>query len=248
MYDRLKEEVRKLVLTILAENREIDFHGFYAAKVVKQNGQKLELVFDDQRLKTKGGVDLHPALPGWGPTFAANTRVLVGWQEGDPSKPYVVGVWLGNGGLVSLTETFSQQRTWNGPNVLFEEMSGGAVMKGSAAVLLDVQGDLKRVHDIGGGAAPQKSTSNPNVTVNDLVGAERLFTVTFTVAMGGTAGPLFTAIFARQYALPPHAVVSLKSGTPFKFGGYISTPVNIIVSAGETWAAGQYEVTVQTGA
>jgi hypothetical protein len=114
-HDRLTNAIRKIVLDILVEHAEIDFRGFYSATVVSQSGKTLDVNFADKRLKTKSGVALCPTTPGQVPTLAKDTRVLVGWIDGNPDQPYIAGVWLGDGGLVSLDETFSQARRFIGP-------------------------------------------------------------------------------------------------------------------------------------
>jgi len=114
-HDRLTNAIRKIVLDILVDHAEIDFRGFYSATVVSQSGKTLDVTFADKRLKTKSGVALCPTTPGQVPTLAKDTRVLVGWIDGNPDQPYIAGVWLGDGGLVSLDETFSQARRFIGP-------------------------------------------------------------------------------------------------------------------------------------
>lgn len=260
--DRFKDAIREQVLSILAERSDIDFKALYAARVVKQDGQQLEVLFDDERLRSKAGIPLRPATPGQVPVFANGTRVLVGWIDGKEEAPYIVGVWLGNGGLVSLTETFSERRTWVGPLVEFKDVNGGGggvKVRGSAAPLLDVGGDglysgsltvtedVTRRHDLSGGDAPSVSAGS-NVTVNSTDGADRCFTVNFSVGMGGTTGNLFIATFDTAYDAAPMVIACLKSssaGAP-KLGGYESTTTTTTIKAGELWPQGDYSVTVMT--
>ena len=113
--DRLKTAIRKIVEDYLSERDAVDYRGFYAAKVVSQTGDELDLRFEDDRIRSKSSAPLCPATPGQVPVLTAGTRVLVGWIDGDPSEPYVVGVWLGDGGLKSLDETFTERRRFLGP-------------------------------------------------------------------------------------------------------------------------------------
>ena len=113
--DRLKTAIRKIVEDYLAERDAVDYRGFYAAKVVSQTGDELDLRFEDDRIRSKSSAPLCPATPGQVLVLTAGTRVLVGWIDGDPSEPYVVGVWLGDGGLKSLDETFTERRRFLGP-------------------------------------------------------------------------------------------------------------------------------------
>lgn len=257
--DRFKTAFREQVLSSMALCSEIDFKALYAARVVKQDGQQLEVVFDDERLKSKAGVPVRPSTPGQEPVFAVGTRILVGWIGGNSDAPYVAGVWLGNGGLVSLTETFSERRTWKGPLVEFKDVGEGLTVRGGASTLVDIGGDtlidgnlsvsedVTRRHDLSGGDAPSVAAGS-NVTVNNTTGGDRCFNVSFTVGMGGTTGNLFVATFAAQYDAAPMVIACLKSasaGAP-KLGGYSSTTSNVTIKAGELWPQGDYEVTVMT--
>lgn len=69
----------------------IDYQAFYEFEVAGQSGDTLDVQPVDLRLgfPALAKVPMRPALAGSTPTLAARTRVLVGWVNGDPSRPYV---------------------------------------------------------------------------------------------------------------------------------------------------------------
>jgi len=66
----------------------VDHLGCYAAKVVSQSGQTVDVTCDDVRIGTLSAVPLQLGIPGGEVTVAAGARVLIGWRGGNPSKPY----------------------------------------------------------------------------------------------------------------------------------------------------------------
>lgn len=69
----------------------LPFHAYarvYVARVVQQmQDGTLELVFDDSRMPAMSGVPLRLSIPG-SLKIAANARVLVGFENADPQRPY----------------------------------------------------------------------------------------------------------------------------------------------------------------
>jgi hypothetical protein len=84
-WDRIKWSLLALVSQATAR---FDFHAFYAATVKSQGADgSLGLVFDDARFPPMDGVPIRLGLPGVTVKVSSGSRVLVGFENGDPSKP-----------------------------------------------------------------------------------------------------------------------------------------------------------------
>jgi hypothetical protein len=80
----------------------IDYLGKYTAKVVKQSGQKFDVQPDDDRLTGLTDVRLRNGIPGLSVQVTPGSYVLVGWENGDPRKPYV-SLWDGGESVTEIT-------------------------------------------------------------------------------------------------------------------------------------------------
>ena len=73
--------------------RRVDYLALYPARVVSQSAAGLlDLVPDDTRVPSCGGVPIRGGIPGVTVTVPAGARVLLGYEAGDPSKP-VATLW-----------------------------------------------------------------------------------------------------------------------------------------------------------
>ncbi len=99
MLDRILEVVR----------RQTDYHALWPATVVKHIwGSTLELLPDDERLRGIGGLDKVPLRvdsPGSSILVAAGARVYVGFDGGDPKRPYATLFDFDPAKLISQTVT-----------------------------------------------------------------------------------------------------------------------------------------------
>lgn len=82
--DRLKRELTQFVERLLVPTR---FHRLYPGRVVSQTGNVVDVVLDDPTMVVPPVVLRH-GLPGWHVEVPAGTRVMVGFDNGDPSKPF----------------------------------------------------------------------------------------------------------------------------------------------------------------
>lgn len=82
----LYANLRAIVLAIVGPR--LDLLALYPARVVSQDGNRLDLVPESGRLAPCAGVPLRYGLPGVTATVPAGTRVLMGFEHGDPSRPY----------------------------------------------------------------------------------------------------------------------------------------------------------------
>lgn len=88
--DRLKSSLAA-VIKAFGTNR-LDYFAFYAAKVISQSGNNVDLQPDDTRLPGFANVPLRLGLPGAVVTVNPGSRVLLGWAQGDPQRP-IATVW-----------------------------------------------------------------------------------------------------------------------------------------------------------
>lgn len=98
MNDRVLKALERLVNVMM---RRVDYHALYPARVVAQSGQKVDLLADDLRIRGQGhqGIPLRHGLPGIEVTVPVGARVLLGFRNGDPAKPYAA---LWESGAVTL--------------------------------------------------------------------------------------------------------------------------------------------------
>lgn len=83
--DRLRDTIAK---TIQRETAKLGYSAMYPARVVLQDSAgALELVPDDPRLPPMTGVPVRLSIPG-SVRVPAGSRVLVGFEDASPAKPY----------------------------------------------------------------------------------------------------------------------------------------------------------------
>ena len=81
--------VAALVSLVRATLARVDFLALYPAKVVSQAGDgSLELQPDDDRVPGASRVPIRYGIPGVRVKVRAGARVMLGWENGDPSRPF----------------------------------------------------------------------------------------------------------------------------------------------------------------
>lgn len=96
--DRIKRGLARFVLATMPLT---DYHALYPATVRGQNSNKtLELVPDKTSIPPLSSVPIRAGIPGAVITLQSGARVLLGYENGDPSKPYA-GLW-GDGTLTTI--------------------------------------------------------------------------------------------------------------------------------------------------
>lgn len=94
MSDRLKAAIMAALDAMIGPR--LDRCALYPARVVRRLGDDppmLEVQLDDGRWPTLTRVPLRPPLPGMRVAPVLGSRVIVGWEEADPAKPYALPVW-----------------------------------------------------------------------------------------------------------------------------------------------------------
>jgi len=98
--------------------RRLDYLALYPATVVTQAADgTLQLVPDDSRIKGYGmfPIRIRHGLPGIDVKVVDGARVLVGFEAGDPTRPYAT-LWE-TGGLDELTVTATTKITVSAPEI-----------------------------------------------------------------------------------------------------------------------------------
>ena len=81
LYAKIKTLVDRIV------NR-IDYLALYSAVVKGQNDNLLEVLPDDKRIPEISGLKIKTGIPGVQIKVQNGSKVLVGFENGDPSHPY----------------------------------------------------------------------------------------------------------------------------------------------------------------
>lgn len=85
--------------------RRVTYHGLYPSTVVNQAADgRVDVLPDDEAVRGAGiGLaELRNGAPGYEYDVPAGARCLVGFEAGDPSRPYVAG-WMPETGVTRLT-------------------------------------------------------------------------------------------------------------------------------------------------
>ena len=83
----LRDSVRSIVQAIIGPR--LDLLALYPARVVSQGADgRLDLVPEDERIAPCSGVPLRYGAPGLTATVPVGGRVLLGYEHGDPGRPY----------------------------------------------------------------------------------------------------------------------------------------------------------------
>lgn len=87
MSDRVKESAAAFVRSVLPQ---MDYFGLYRGQVVAQSGDlaTVDVQPDSPKLPGMSAVPLRLGLPGCAVQVAPGCGVLVGWDGGDPQRPY----------------------------------------------------------------------------------------------------------------------------------------------------------------
>lgn len=85
----LRESLEAIIEALIG--RRLDYHALYPCTVASQASDgTLDLLPDDARIRGTGtsGIKIRHGLPGTTVEVGAGTRVLMGFEAGDPSRPY----------------------------------------------------------------------------------------------------------------------------------------------------------------
>src|SRR3954471_23370727 len=98
--DRIKAGLVRVVASVLSPT---DFHALYPSRVVAQNlDGSLELRPDSSRMADTSKVPIRLGLPGCSVQVAAGSRVLLGFENGNPQRPFA-SLWETSPAALSIT-------------------------------------------------------------------------------------------------------------------------------------------------
>lgn len=126
--DRVKGGLLRIIMGVVGRT---DFHALYPSKVVTQNTDgTLELQPDSAKLKPISKVPIRLGLPGVTVKVAAGARVLLGFEQGDPSRPRAL-LWEADS-MTELVITAATKVTVNAPDVRLGDGTGTVVRYGDS--------------------------------------------------------------------------------------------------------------------
>jgi hypothetical protein len=96
--DRLRAVVRSIVTPM------IDRLALYRAEVkaASSDGKTLDVDPEDSRISGIQGVPIRVGIPGAVAVVQPGAVVLIGWERGDPSRPYAVPSWESGASVTKL--------------------------------------------------------------------------------------------------------------------------------------------------
>lgn len=135
-FDRFKGALADLVRQLTGHT---DFHALYPATVKAQNDDNtLELKPDGTKLPGFSKVPIRHGLPGITVRVVKNARVLLGFEGGDPQRPYAA-LWS-PGSLESITVEASVEIWLKAPSVVAATSKGNAKPPARRGDLVKVTG------------------------------------------------------------------------------------------------------------
>lgn len=152
--DRIKSSWAALVRHLLPPT--IDLYAYYPAKVVGQSSDGTTVDVQPDSARLPGMTALRLRLP---PGYAAKVdvsqgpRVMIGWEEGDPSRPFATPAWDPSTAVLSVTVTGGAVHVHAGlgQNVEVDTGVGGMVVLQGGALPVARQTDTAGPYPIVGG-------------------------------------------------------------------------------------------------
>lgn len=121
-FDRLKGAVTDLVRQLVGHT---DYHALYPAEVRGQNDDlTLELKPDSPKLPGLSRVAIRHGLPGVSVRVKQKARVLLGFEAGDPQRPYAA-LWTADS-LDTLTVEAATKLVLRAPSTVVAQTEGNA--------------------------------------------------------------------------------------------------------------------------
>lgn len=92
--DNLLDSLQKAVFRVLGlapdTTVQIDKLAFYRVRISRVYADgRVDIIPDDRRLPTMSGINVRAGTPGLSAISQVDGYALLGWIEGDPSRPYV---------------------------------------------------------------------------------------------------------------------------------------------------------------
>lgn len=124
-----------LTAIVKKETAELDYFALYYATVVSQQPDgSLDVTLADPRLAGMSRVAIRYGIPGYSAQIIPGCNILVGWADGNPSKPYVA-LWGGGESVTSSTLNTSTSMTLGGPQPAIDFLVKGTTYRSSQSIL-----------------------------------------------------------------------------------------------------------------
>lgn len=143
--DRLKRALASLVSGIMGR---VDYLALYQAEVMSQDGQTLEVRPLDARFPDMDEVPIWHGLPGVEVTVQKGAIVLIGFRDGDPTRPFAM-LWQSESLTdVKLTASGKVEVSAGGDVKVSAKGSASVQAQGSAAVEAQTSATVKASGDV----------------------------------------------------------------------------------------------------
>jgi len=98
---RIKGSLQAIIESVVG--RRLAYHALWPATVAAQLSGQLELIPDDEQMKGLGlgNIRIRHGEPGYTTEVPPGSRCLIGFEAGDPKRPYVAQ-WLANTSVTSI--------------------------------------------------------------------------------------------------------------------------------------------------
>jgi len=99
---RIKGSLQAIIESVVG--RRLAYHALWPATVAAQLSGQLELMPDDDQMRGLGlgNIRIRHGEPGYATEVPPGSRCLIGFEAGDPKRPYVAQ-WLANTSVTSIT-------------------------------------------------------------------------------------------------------------------------------------------------
>ncbi len=143
--DRIRRALREILQSIMGR---VDYFALYQAEVISQSGQTLELRPLDSRFPDMDEVPIWHGLPGVEVKIEKGAIVLVGFRDGNPTRPFAM-LWQSETLTdVKLTASGKVEVSAGGDVSVSADGDAKVSAKGSATVEAQTSATVKASGDV----------------------------------------------------------------------------------------------------
>lgn len=160
---RVTGALKKLIKSTV----QVDFFANYRAKVVAQSADKttLDVKPDSDKLPaTMSKIPIRLGLPGTTVKVQAGCYVMIGWDGGNPARPYAL-LWDLNGTMLELDITATTEVKITAENVKINSTTGNVTLNNgtrTVACIGDIVTGTAGPYPISGGTVATSATGSMN--------------------------------------------------------------------------------------
>lgn len=196
--DRIRRALYAIIQAIMGR---IDYLALYQAEVIRQDGQTVELRPLDTRMPDMADVPIWHGLPGIEVAVAKGAIVLLGFRDGDPTRPFAM-LWQ--------SETLTDVKL---------TASGKVEVSAGGDVAVEADGDVK-VSAQGSASVQAQGSATVEAQTSATVKASGDVSVEgATIHLGGSAAVLGAARMTDTVQAGPFAGTITKGSLKVLVGG-----------------------------